>query len=504
MRTPIRLWADLAIARKALFVVAIPVLPLILTAALYFQSSIAFEAAREATTRAWQNRVAQAQLSSLVVETESAVRGYLLSGNRTLLDYGQLARTTMMTRLDDLEAYTRDPNQRERLPRLRELVQMRLDALDALLRSYDTSGLNPAEMLRHVDRGAAAMKDLRAHIDAMAELNAQILEARATRGQRLQEQSRRIVGVGAAGGVLGGVIAALLFTTGITRRLGLATKNMTRLSAREPLLPVAASRDEIGVLTAGTERAHQMLAQRDTELQQRMQELEHLTRELEAFSYSVSHDLRAPLRHIVGFASMLDKSAGPSLTEQQRRYLRTIVNAAAQMGQLIDDLLAFSRTGRTELRRVPVNVEEVVRDVQQQLMSEVNGRQLEWRVHPLPRVHGDPALIRVVFDNLLANAIKYTRARERAEIEIGSRPGENGEAILYVRDNGVGFDMRYQDKLFGVFQRLHSSDDFEGTGIGLATVRRIVTRHSGRAWAEGRPGEGATFYIALPAEENAA
>jgi light-regulated signal transduction histidine kinase (bacteriophytochrome) len=303
--------------------------------------------------------------------------------------------------------------------------------------------------------------------------------------------------------VLGGLLAAILFTSGISRRLGVATENMRRLSHHEPLLPAVAAADEIGRLSAGTGQAAQLLAEREGQLQQRMQELETLTQELEAFSYSVSHDLRAPLRHIAGFAAMLEKSAGDALSPQQLRYVRTIVGAAAHMGRLIDDLLAFSRTSRAELTLAPVDVAAVVRDVQQRITGDLNGRHVRWVIHPLPTVQADRAMLRVIVDNLLSNAVKYTGPREQAEIEVGTLPGESGETVFYVRDNGVGFDMQYQHKLFGVFQRLHSSDDFEGTGIGLATVRRIVTRHGGRAWAEGRPGEGATFFISLPTGETA-
>jgi light-regulated signal transduction histidine kinase (bacteriophytochrome) len=174
------------------------------------------------------------------------------------------------------------------------------------------------------------------------------------------------------------------------------------------------------------------------------------------------------------------------------------------MGRLIDDLLAFSRTGRAALREEAVDVGAIVKDVQHQLAMETNGRDIRWVVNPLPPVKGDSAMLRVIFDNLLSNAVKYTRGRTPAEIEVGAKPLTNGEAVLFVRDNGVGFDMQYEHKLFGVFQRLHSSDDFEGTGIGLATVRRIVARHGGRTWGEGRLGEGATFYVALPTTETSA
>jgi PAS domain S-box-containing protein len=223
-----------------------------------------------------------------------------------------------------------------------------------------------------------------------------------------------------------------------------------------------------------------------------------LNAELEAYSYSVSHDLRAPVRHIAGFADLLQKHAAGTLDEKGRRYLETIRSAAGRMGDLIDDLLAFSRVGRAELRADRVPLDEVVASVLAELKEEIDERSVGLEVRPLPVVRGDASLLRMVMVNLVSNALKYTRPKPEARIEIGATDGQPGYAVVFVRDNGVGFDMKYADKLFGVFQRLHSADEFEGTGIGLASVQRIVHRHGGRVSAEGRPGEGATFYVALP------
>jgi PAS domain S-box-containing protein len=238
------------------------------------------------------------------------------------------------------------------------------------------------------------------------------------------------------------------------------------------------------------------------DLEQGVAELTAANQELEAFSYSVSHDLRAPLRHISGFVDLLRRGSAQKLDEKGQRQLETIARAARNMGQLIDDLLAFSRVGRTRLRREPVDMGFLVRETVQPIRLETAGR-IEWQIGDLPRVAADPALLRVVLTNLIGNAVKYSGTRERARIEVGAtmEGAPEGQAVLYVRDNGVGFEMEYAGKLFGVFQRLHRADEFEGTGIGLATVRRIVNRHGGRTWAEGRPGEGATFYFSLPLAE---
>ncbi len=236
------------------------------------------------------------------------------------------------------------------------------------------------------------------------------------------------------------------------------------------------------------------------ELQRRGELLEEANKELEAFSYSVSHDLRAPLRHIDGYAALLRKTVDHSLNEKAARYLQTISGAAKQMGQLIDDLLVFSRMGRQEMLQMTVNMDQLIKSILSDLRLDLHGRQISWTLASLPEVKGDPSMLRQVFMNLLTNALKFTSTRATASIEIGVEPASSDEIVLYVRDNGVGFDMQYAPKLFGVFQRLHRADEFEGTGIGLANVRRIIHRHGGRTWAEGALGKGATFYVALSRE----
>jgi hypothetical protein len=231
-------------------------------------------------------------------------------------------------------------------------------------------------------------------------------------------------------------------------------------------------------------------------VEERTVELEAANKELEAFSYSVSHDLRAPLRHINGFTELLIQSES-GFSEQAKRYLGLISTSAKQMNQLIDDLLDFSRNSRVELQRTKVDLQNLIEKILQDLQPETAKRNIVWKKYPLPSVLGDPSLLRQVFSNLILNAVKYSRNRAVAEIEIGCAGKMENEVTIFVRDNGVGFDMKYADKLFGVFQRLHGPEEFEGTGIGLANVRRIVARHGGRTWAEAKINEGATFFVAL-------
>ncbi|MFA5825198.1 MAG: ATP-binding protein [Gallionellaceae bacterium] len=235
-------------------------------------------------------------------------------------------------------------------------------------------------------------------------------------------------------------------------------------------------------------------------VQERTAQLAATNKELETFSYSVSHDLRAPLRSIAGFIGLLKKRNYDVIDDKGRHYIEVISDAAVQMGRLIDDILTFSRLGRAGMTMTTVSLDRVLDEVLNILHPQVQGRKIEWKIAPLPEVEGEHSMLALVLQNLLSNALKFTQTREVAIIEVGQLAGTKNEVVCYVRDNGVGFDMRHADKLFGLFQRLHSQNEFEGTGVGLANVQRIIQRHGGRVWAEGKLNAGATFYFALPAK----
>jgi len=277
------------------------------------------------------------------------------------------------------------------------------------------------------------------------------------------------------------------------------------LNARRMPLP---DRDDAVVLVTASDVTAQTISERqirelNQQLEGKVEQVSDVNRELEAFSYSVSHDLRAPLRHIAGFADKLGRHLGENVDEKTAHYLGVIGSSARRMSALIDDLLVYSRLGRSAMRLQSVDLQSMVADTRAMLDSnaaaEQPGHRIEWRITPLPIVIGDENMLRQVWLNLLGNAVKYSSGSEPALIEVDCRRTDDGGYAFTVRDNGAGFDMQYAGKLFGVFQRLHSASEFPGTGVGLASVRRVLGRHGGRIWAEAEPGKGAAFHFTLPA-----
>jgi signal transduction histidine kinase len=258
------------------------------------------------------------------------------------------------------------------------------------------------------------------------------------------------------------------------------------------------ARDRLRIEVERSEHRERQISRLNQELATRAEQLQASNKELESFAYSVSHDLRAPLRHVVGFSGLLQRQASASLDATSRRYITTILESATRMGNLIDDLLSFSRIGRAEARMSSVDLKQLVKEIVAEITQETGGREISWIIAALPVCCGDRSMLKLVITNLLSNAVKFTSMRARAEIEIGCVDVDPQLVEVFVKDNGAGFDMQYVHKLFGVFQRLHLPEQFEGTGIGLAIVQRIVLRHGGKVRAEGAVDRGATFYFSLP------
>ena len=343
-----------------------------------------------------------------------------------------------------------------------------------------------------------------------------LTEALARQGQVIQFYNRLRLGV-----LSGSFLLILVAVVAFARRLGHGLGELMRGTARigagdlSTRLPER-GQDELTDLTRSVnamagqlEASYAVLRQREgdirrlnQDLEGRMVRLDQANKELEAFSYTVSHDLRAPLRHITGFVELLERRDTSALDEKSRHYLQVISAAARKMGCLIDDLLAFSRMGRSELLAQPVDLAQLTREVIDDLKADLPpDRGIQWRVGELPVVRGDRSMLRQVLVNLLGNAVKYSSHTPEALIEVGAAEPDKDCQAFYVRDNGAGFDMNHADKLFGLFQRLHASTEYEGTGVGLASVRRIIARHGGRTWAEGALGQGATFHFTLPLPE---
>jgi light-regulated signal transduction histidine kinase (bacteriophytochrome) len=257
------------------------------------------------------------------------------------------------------------------------------------------------------------------------------------------------------------------------------------------------------VVALARKRSDQEVQELNSRLEAHSAGMKAALEELDAFSYSISHDLRAPLRHIIGFSELLQRELQGQLPGKSAHYLETILASSQHLGNLIDGLLAFSQSNRGTLQKRPVDLGALVKEIIASMEPELKNRHVVWSVANLPTVEADPVLLRTVLVNLLSNAVKFTRIREEARISIGSED-QGAETAIFVADNGAGFNPKYKDKLFGVFQRLHAAAQFEGTGVGLANVRRIILRHGGRTWATGAPDDGATFTFTLPARQDKA
>jgi signal transduction histidine kinase len=462
-----------SVERKVLGAFAGALLLLGAGALFTYRASVEFAASSEGIARSEQLRDALNDLYVVLSGAESAQSAYLLTARpQQRHEYLRLASSAKGYQETVASFVAGDAAQAADLTALETHVARRLDLLAELTALYDENGLSSAREALASDEGAAHMRAILEITTRMDDRGEAVLVQR----ENALARTRQLT--------LGSLLLTLAVAAGIFLALfrGISREMVARAEAERGLI----------------DRNREVLAL-NAMLAQRAAEVEAVNRELEAFSYSVSHDLRAPLRHIDGYVEMLLDEAGASLSDEAKRHLAVIADSSRDMSGLIDDLLEFSRSGRTELHLERVELEPIVRDAIASLEMETRGRTIDWRIDALPPVRGDPALLRQVYANLIGNAVKYSRPREAAAIEIGCAGEKDGRRIYFVKDNGVGFDMAHADKLFGLFQRLHRSEQFEGTGIGLANVRRVVARHGGTVWAEAEPGRGATFYFTLEA-----
>lgn len=438
---------------------------LLLVILIFLDTSNDFREARNQIAHTHEVIAALKAMSATMTGGQSSTRGYVLTGDRSYLEMYESARTNAVKQVEEIKALTADnPFYRERIDRLQRLVVEDLDYRESLIRAREAGSIEYQDAPPSAGGEGNQFNRLQALLADMEREERRLLHLRELEQEKTNDS---------AGGLM--VILSLLISSLFIAGYRLIHRYVEEREAWRSKV------EELNVM-----------------LVQRASALEHSNKELEAFSYTVSHDLRAPLRHITGFCTLLAKHQGDALDELGKRYLATISSATTRLGVLIDDLLVFARMGRAEMRPQRVVLEPLIRDVLTDFQRDLSNRNITLRNDELPAVQGDVTMLRQVFVNLLDNAIKYTRPRDPAVIEIGCDGMTDTEAVLFVRDNGVGFDMRYVNKLFGIFQRLHRVEEFEGTGIGLASVRRIIVRHGGKTWAEGKPGEGTTIFFTLP------
>ncbi len=409
--------------------------------------------------------------------------------------------------MERLQALTGDnPAQRKLLGELAPLVTAEILSLERAMQQAVSAGAANPDASFDWSLPSPPSDRSRLLFDGL-ERNDRVLLA--ARTEAVRANARKTRGVLLIAGVL---TVAILLAAGylVQREILMRAKGEAGLRVAQEMLGMKyeEQREELGQAVEdlhaqirarrlAEDVVHELNGDLERRDRQRTVELQEMNRELEAFSYSVSHDLRVPLRHLDGFSRILQQEYGPKLPDEARHLLDRIRSAATHMSELVEDLLELSRLGRQPAQRELHSLRTLVDEARAAALQESDGRKIVWQIYSLPEVHVDPVLLRQVLTNLFSNAVKFTRRQHTAVIEVG-RMEENGMNVIFVRDNGAGFDPRYADKLFGVFQRLHRQDEFEGAGIGLATVQRIIHKHGGRVWAESQPGQGATFYFSLP------
>jgi signal transduction histidine kinase len=488
-------WSAYGLRTKGLIVVGLPLLPLAVFWLVIIAALLRQERPINTETRNLTVQASLARVFSDLLDADAGARNYLLTESGPSYRRYAAAVERLPANTASLENAVIDPELRESLATLQEVVNDELAVL-ARMTGAPPPGFPAIGEVAALNRSSANLEKIR-ELSLLMQRRQAALASELSQ-QRYRTRARYFFGffVGSVLCAGGGVIAAMVLARGVSRRAAALATNADRLAHGLPPQPLPVGEDEIGLVDGRLRAAARLLRRRDVELRERTAQLETSNRELEAFSYSVSHDLRAPLRAIDGFSEALEIDCGNELSEAARDSLQRVRAAAGRMSKLIDELLNLSRLSRIELRRQPVDLGESAAAIISDLSRRCPTRAVDVHVADGMTAEADPELVQIALQNLIDNAWKYTGKTQSPRIEVGASP--NGTVrVFHVRDNGAGFDMAHAPKLFGAFQRLHNPRDFEGTGIGLAIVQRIIARHGGRIWAEGAVDAGATFYFTL-------
>lgn len=501
---------DVSVWKKGVAIVIIPLVALLLTLVLLASYEKTSLRAQEAVRHSLQVKAQLYRVQSIITDSETAVRGYLLWRDPAYLRPYEISHIQLpgaMAQLLDL--VKDDAGQTSAARTLQKVARKKVKAMSAMV-SDPLSARLPQNVNTRLS--FSSMGELRQLLKEMEVAEDTILHQRILRHDQTISRLNWLLILLLLLALLCGTAASYIVWTGLLARINRLEVYARQVSRGQTARWDDTGQDELAMLGRSVQVMTNNLLAREESLQQTRSELQRanarltsqlretqaVNEELETFSYSVSHDLRAPLRHVAGFGELMQKNSD-DLSQKNQRYLGIILTSVQQMGVLIDQLLAFSRMGRTALHREAVDLNDVVGQVLTNLSAALQDRPVEWKVDHLPTVPGDPVMLRLVFQNLLDNAVKYTRERDPAIISVEEEPSPlDGMVRIVVADNGMGFDNRQAEKLFAVFQRLHNSEEYEGSGIGLATVRRIILRHGGDISASGTPGQGARFCVDLP------